>query len=385
MQISISVPGRFHAFELAEQLLVHDELDRLFIPDLRLETTLPDDRVDVVRHAEFIGRLEGWLPVVGNSFPFAKWRHEFHDRHVAKRLDPNRADLFVGFSHISTKSIERGNELDLTTVVERCSSHIETQAAIIEEEFREFGIETDPVPKWAMERELTEYRTADYVMTPSTFVRDSFLDRGVPAEKVWMCPFAVDPSKYTPKTSGSDTIEFLFAGRVGLRKGVQYLLEAWSQLNLPDAKLRIAGEIESSGEFLVERYGDDPTVEFLGWVSEMKAAYRSASAFVFPTLEEGSAYVTYEAMASGLPILTTPHSGWVGTDGEHGIEVPIRDVEALVEGIERLYDDQDERRSMGAAARDLVESSYTWHDYGERVRRAYRAMLAGESAEKVEF
>ena len=88
---------------------------------------------------------------------------------------------------------------------------------------------------------------------------------------------------------------------------------------------------------------------------------------VYPSLHEGSAFATYEALASGLPVIATPNTGSVVRDGIDGYLVPVRDVAALMEKIELLYRDAQRRAAMGAAARQRA-LEFTW--------RAYRARLA---------
>jgi glycosyltransferase involved in cell wall biosynthesis len=81
--------------------------------------------------------------------------------------------------------------------------------------------------------------------------------------------------------------------------------------------------------------------------------------------------VTYEAMAAGLPVVTTLNAGSVARDGEDGIIVPIRDTDALCERLERLRGDDVLRMRMGRAARARV-SQFTWQIYGARLVEAYQ-------------
>src|SRR6202040_262152 len=94
-------------------------------------------------------------------------------------------------------------------------------------------------------------------------------------------------------------------------------------------------------------------VEPLGRVSqsEMPARMASADVFVFPSLFEGSAVVTYEALATGLPCVVTPSAGSVVRDGVEGFIVPPGEVEPLAERMERLGDDPALRQAVGLAAR----------------------------------
>jgi glycosyltransferase involved in cell wall biosynthesis len=109
------------------------------------------------------------------------------------------------------------------------------------------------------------------------------------------------------------------------------------------------------------------------------AVYQQADVFTFPTIEEGSALVTYEALACGLPVVTTPNAGSVVRDGVEGLLVPIRNVEALAAALECLRADERLRREMGRAARARAEE-FTWDGYGETLARVLRQATQSKTA-----
>ncbi len=80
---------------------------------------------------------------------------------------------------------------------------------------------------------------------------------------------------------------------------------------------------------------------------QVHSVYRGADIFVYPSLHEGSALAIGEALASGLPVITTANAGSVVRDGEEGYIVPIRDVEALMDRILTLYLDREPLGSPG--------------------------------------
>jgi glycosyltransferase involved in cell wall biosynthesis len=217
---------------------------------------------------------------------------------------------------------------------------------------------------------VAEYDAADYVQVPSEFVRKSFADRSFPQEKLICLPFGVDIDRYTQASHQDPVFRLLFVGRIGLRKGVQYLLEAWKKLQLPNSELVLAGNIEPQFGKVLEDYQTLEGLVLPGFVRDPSALYTSSSAFIFPSLEEGSALVTYEAMASALPVIATFNSGSVVRDGVDGFIVPIRDVTAICESIEKLHRDRELAREMGASARKHVEQ-YTWENYSRELARRY--------------
>ena len=94
---------------------------------------------------------------------------------------------------------------------------------------------------------------------------------------------------------------------------------------------------------------------------------------VLPSLAEGSAGATYEALAAGVPVVTTPAAGSVVRDGIEGRIVPERDPVALADAIAEIVEDRDKRARMSVAARERARD-YTWERYGERLVGALRSV-----------
>jgi glycosyltransferase involved in cell wall biosynthesis len=223
-----------------------------------------------------------------------------------------------------------------------------------------------------------ERASADFLIAPSKFVERCLVENGVPPEKIIRIPYGVDPLMFTPLEAKSDRpFRALFAGRLGLRKGLKYLLEAWSQLRLQNAELVLVGAPDSYGLELLRHHAGlyrhiapVPLFELHRW-------FQSSDIFVFPSLSEGSALVTYMALGAGLPMVTTVNSGSVLTEGVQGFLVPPRDAQALADRILDLYRDTELRRRMSSAARETVVGSFTWKHYRLRIASAYRAILDG--------
>jgi glycosyltransferase involved in cell wall biosynthesis len=107
---------------------------------------------------------------------------------------------------------------------------------------------------------------------------------------------------------------------------------------------------------------------YLGQVprSQVREEFRRADVFVLPTLAEGMALVHLEAMACGVPVITTPHCGSVVRHGVDGLIVPIRDSRALADSMERLINDRVIRQQYSTAAR-LRSQEFSWREYGRRL------------------
>jgi glycosyltransferase involved in cell wall biosynthesis len=224
-----------------------------------------------------------------------------------------------------------------------------------------------------------EREVADHIFVPSEFVAICLLENGVPAAKLVRIPYGADPDRFTQaENPPGQRPRVLFVGLIGVRKGVRYLLDAWALAELDrEAELVLAGPVDAAGRELLRTHAGRFT-----WAGqlprhEIHRVFASADIFAFPSLCEGSAYVVYEAMATGLPVVTTPNAGSVVRDGVDGYVVSPRDVKGLADRLTLLIRNADQRRRMGLVARRSVVERYTWRHYHQRVRTAYAAILGG--------
>jgi glycosyltransferase involved in cell wall biosynthesis len=120
---------------------------------------------------------------------------------------------------------------------------------------------------------------------------------------------------------------------------------------------------------------------FLGRVprERIHEEFAAADVFVLPSLAEGSAEATYEALAAGVPVVTTPAAGSVVRNGIEGRLVAERDPFALADAIAEIVEDRDKRDRMSVAARERARD-YTWERYGERLVGALRSLRAVDEA-----
>ncbi|MBD2578180.1 glycosyltransferase family 4 protein [Oscillatoria sp. FACHB-1406] len=228
-------------------------------------------------------------------------------------------------------------------------------------------------PAWKLERKEREIQLSDRIFVPSSIVKQSVLNAGIPAEKIRVIPYGCPHDYFSPQPKPDSIFRALFVGRVGPRKGVHYLLQAWQKLNFPASELLCVGLNEFPTQWWAQW---QDWVQYVPSVphASLNEYYSRASVFVFPSLVEGLALVLLEAMACGIPIITTTHSGGADLieDGVEGFIVPIRDVTALQEKLEWCYTHPQELAEMGRAARRKAEV-YTWELYRQRLAQEIRA------------
>ncbi|QDY70479.1 glycosyltransferase family 4 protein [Qingshengfaniella alkalisoli] len=218
------------------------------------------------------------------------------------------------------------------------------------------------------DRERAEWELADVIVCPSEFVRDGIDAVGGPVEKCVVVPSGVN-GEITSNTGSRapGPLRVLTAGAVGLRKGSPYVMEAAERMK-EKAEFRMVGPVNLP-EAPLKRLR--ATIEVLGVVprNAMAAQYKWADVFLLPSTCEGSAMVVYEALAAGLPVVVTPNTGSVVTDGKDGFTVPQGDSGAIVECLERLLTDPELRHRMSEVARQTAEN-HTVARYGERLLAA---------------
>lgn len=214
-------------------------------------------------------------------------------------------------------------------------------------------------------RERAEWALADCIVCPSEFVRDHVVAEGGPAERCVVVPYGVDVKGRSGATlRAPGPLRILTVGEVGLRKGSPYVLQAAERLG-PVACMRMAGpdRLPAPVHRRLSR-----SIELRGIVPRAAIAeeYRWADVFLLPSLCEGSATAVYEALASGLPVITTYSTGSIVRDGVEGLIVPERDPQAMVDAVRYLAENEHIRMTMAANAR-LRARDYTVEKYGARL------------------
>lgn len=216
-----------------------------------------------------------------------------------------------------------------------------------------------------VQREQQEQELADHIICGSSFVKDSLIARGINSKKISVV--ALGRCKHnqllqrnydhrTPQERG-DGLRILFAGAVGLRKGIPYLLEALRQIKgeIPFT-CKVVGSLAIKPQRIAE-YGD--VCEFMGLLprSQMADLYAWADVFVFPSICEGSAMVTYEALSWGLPVITTLNSGSIVRNEIDGFIIPIKDIEEIATKLIIYFKDKSKyERSIDDS--DYLDNSY---------------------------
>jgi glycosyltransferase involved in cell wall biosynthesis len=381
MKVSIAVWARFHAFNLAQQLQKSNALASLITsyPAFKAKEFEIDPRfVKSILHLEILSRIWAKLPksLVGDRNLQLFWL-EWFDREVTKRLGTD-FDILVGWSGACFWSMQAAKAQGAKTIIERGSSHMAYQTQILQEEYDRWGLKFSTTHPGVYEREIQSYAEADAISIPSLFVERTFIQAGIPASKLIHVPYGVSLNQFFPAKKEDNIFRVIHCGGINYRKGVQYLLKAFSQLKLKDAELWLVGTIDPEFQPQVDQYQSDQII-YKGQQpqSQLHWFYSQCSVFCLASIEEGLAMVQPQAMACGLPVIHTTNTGGedIVREGIDGFCIPIRDVEAIKEKILFFYENADKNAEMGQNALTQATTSLSWDDYGDRIIQSYTQLL----------
>jgi glycosyltransferase involved in cell wall biosynthesis len=317
------------------------------------------------------GRRHSQLPKVASTW--------LADRLAAKYVPAT--SIFHGLLGVCLACLRAAKGQGAITVLENPTLHLQDWQDGVMAECNRFGINPRNcdalLPRSLIDRARREYQLCDKIIVLSSVALRSFEQFGC-ADKTAVVWPGVDHLSFTPgfKPSPPRLFRACYAGRVEAAKGVGYLLQAWKRLQLTRAELLLFGEVKPEMESLLK--GCAANVRLLGVLpaKELAQGYRESSVFVFPSANEGMGMVLLEAMASGLPVVSTDKTGAADfvSEGKEGFVVPARNVDALAERILWCYQHPEETMAMGRAARTKVEQQFTFAHFAERQIALYRSL-----------
>ncbi|MGB1026490.1 MAG: glycosyltransferase family 4 protein, partial [Rhodospirillaceae bacterium] len=282
----------------------------------------------------------------------------------AEDPDPERGFVYQALSGCAVTSGPAAQKAGWRYFCERTSSHIVWSYEQSQREAEKWGLKPPLHTKTMIERERAEYDLADRIIVPSRFAQRTFLEMGLPADKIDIVPLIIRPPHTMPDVdptqldavrdwSGPGPFRFLFVGPLGVRKGVGYLAQALRQADLPDWHLTMIGAPSRHTERLMR--GSDPKrITKLGAQphDRVLAEMQRAHCLILPSLDEGYGLVSAEAMSCRLPSVLTTACGVadIHRDGETGLIVPEADSDALARALSQMAWDRQATRQMGLAA-----------------------------------
>ncbi|MBI2059623.1 MAG: glycosyltransferase family 4 protein [Nitrospirae bacterium] len=383
-RITVSTLGKFILLYLAQELERKGHLHRL-VTNLYSgrQRWLKAFRNDPEKITAGRCRVAPWVEAarlgraLGNrtlSERMTRLSCDLFDRWASKQLEGT--DVLLVRSLAAMRSMVRATEMGARTVLFRGSAHIETQYALLKEEYERWAVPFAFDRYW-VEKETEEYDRADAVFVLSTFSKKTFRKRGFPDRRLIISNPGVDTDLFSP-SGGPVGGRVLFAGGIGLEKGIPYLAEAALKLGLKSEDLLLVGAMDPACGELVRKMG----VSFTHFPpvpqEKLRDLYRSSAVLVLPSVQDGFGMVILEAMACGCPVIASTHTGGpdVIRDGENGYVVPPRDAEALADRIERVLGSKGNRSRMSRGALKTA-LMFSWAGSAERLLSGCKK-LAGD-------
>ncbi|GFP22718.1 hypothetical protein HKBW3S44_00128 [Candidatus Hakubella thermalkaliphila] len=288
-----------------------------------------------------------------------------------KIQDFGKINVFYGWSHHSLISMRIAHKKGAITFIDRQSAEIRFQREIMGREFKKVGVSVDFISSRNIKKTVSEANETDFVVVPSTFVRNTFIDVGYPEEKILLNPLGVDLERFVPKNDGfeDDIFRVIFMGILSVQKGVHYLIRAWKKLDIPKAELLLVGGFDRlSREVILNEAKNGKNVIFGGGTATPEREFMRSNIFAFPSNQDGFGSVVLEAMACGLPVIVSQNTGAKDCvrDGLEGFVIPTADVDALCDRINYFYKNRDKVEEMGRRAREQA-LKYDWESYRKRL------------------
>ncbi len=330
-------------------------------------------------------KLLSFLP----SKYYYSMKRKWLDLRASQYIKKSKANIFHGWTHESLNSLKIAKSKGMIVILERGNPHPLYSKMILEREYKKYKklnvfYTKDDYPflkffnhyRYELEEAIQEIDVADYIFVNSKFCAMTYTFFGVDAKKIIMIPRGFDPKSYFPRKpqQSSEPFVVVFVGEILLRKGIKYILEAWKKVSRPQDELWFVGTVSDEVSDMMKIYSETfKNIKCVGNQANPSKYLQKASVFLFPSLDEGSAKVTYEAMATGLPCIFTENSGSLATK-DSAIFVPIRSSAAIAEAIVKLRNNVSYRNKLGKKAVKAIRK-YTWNYYQKNLVGAYKKIL----------
>ncbi|MFH1674655.1 MAG: glycosyltransferase [Pseudomonadota bacterium] len=239
------------------------------------------------------------------------------------------------------------------------------------------------------------FEAGDLFLPMSEREKQTLIDCGCNPRKVVVHRMGIDTGKFAgsphkAKTNGS--VQLLTVGRLVEKKGVEYGIQCVAKVakKYPNIEYKVAGDgpLRSDLQGLIDQLNINDKVTLLGSMPQEKVVelIKTADLFLAPSVyskdgdQEGVPVVIMEAMAQGLPVLSTHHAGIpeLVQDGVSGFLVPERDVDALAGKLDYLLEHQELWDTMGQAGRDYIEKFHDINKLNDRLVGIFQGLLNGK-------
>jgi glycosyltransferase involved in cell wall biosynthesis len=309
-----------------------------------------------------------------------------HDYIVSKRVQKlaGQIDIIHVWPLGAKRTLMSAASLGIPTVLERCNAHTKFAYKAVQRECDRLGVALPSDHEHAyktdvLHKEEEEYRLADHILCPSDFVARTFIEEGFPSEKLLRYQYGFDEKRCYPETkpnSKRSGLTMLFAGGCAPRKGLHYALEAW--LRSPahkDGTFLVVGDFVPGYAEKLSSMLTHPSVQLLGYRKDLPDVMRQSDILVLPSIEEGSALVTWDGRGCGCVLLVSDCTGAPCKHMENALVHKAGDIDTLTKHITLLDADRDLLSKLRKNSLSTT-GQMTWSDAGVKLLQVYKDILA---------
>ncbi|WP_307454614.1 glycosyltransferase family 4 protein [Microbacterium sp. SORGH_AS_0344] len=299
---------------------------------------------------------------VGRDRAFA-----WHDARAARLVADGGYDLVHLWPTGPGRTAQAARAQRIAVVREAPNTHTEYAWKVVGDEVAALGLagEVDTAHTanaLRLRMEQADWEAATAILAPSDFVARTFREAGFSDDRILRHRYGFLPGsrRTRPRSASAAPLRAVYVGLGEPRKGLHYALEAWLASEASrDGTFTIVGRMLPAYAELLAPQLAHPSVRVIGFSHHVDAALAASDVLLLPTIEEGSALVTYEAQAQGCVPLVSTASGAVLDDGVHGFFHTPRDVASLTDHLDLVARDREALARMSAAAIDH-SAQLTW-------------------------
>ena len=295
-------------------------------------------------------------------------------RHYRKLLRENNYDLAHAFFGFPTGWLSYRTANKLPYIISLRGSDVPGKHARLKLDYKVFG----PLFK-------VIWKKAAALVANSEGLKNRAL-RFLPSVAIDVIPNGVELDRFLPSQTNktTDTLQLLTVGRLSVTKRVELLIDAVEMLHKDGHKVRFTivggGQMERKIRQMVSERSLGDIIEITGRIGpeEMPQVYTQNDIFISATMQEGMSNAMLEAMASGLPIITTRCEGVEELIAGNGIIIEQANAEEIAEAIKKLADNRQTCMKMSVAARERAEK-FSWENASEQFFDYYNKVLMNSS------
>jgi len=305
------------------------------------------------------------------------------DRKACSIVEKIQEGPIIGLSHNILKAGLTVQKSGLSFFCDVPIAHPQYLNQLLSNEYAQLGLPFAEINARQVEQEMQAHYYSNHIICPSSFVKDTLVESGVPTNKISIVPYGIAPvssragKNLNDKQFSTDSFSILFVGQLSTRKGLHYLLEAFNNFKHPHKHLILAGPILFETKQILSGYCLD-NVKVLGSCSksELDYYYSNADVFVLPSLAEGLALVIGEAVSYGLPIIFTRETGAddIISDGVEGLKVISKSSISICDAFQRLASDCELKHKLSELCFLKAKSLTGWNTYGEMIVKCINSL-----------